>query len=125
MLQMFFFQIMSLSFKVKGILYMNITRGQYKEGQNVTLNCEVPRVKGNISTDNLRVFLGKSKLPGSSIIKTNLDTTKTLFFNQVFSMTSEYHNKRVSCVFFSPHGEVQNQSALLQIMSCMYFKYLN
>ena len=97
---------------------MNITRGQYKEGQNVTLHCEVPSVKGNISSNNLQAYIGNSKLFESSIDE-NLDATKRLLFHQVFNMRPEYHNTNVSCVFFSPpYGDVQKQLFLLELATC-------
>ena len=103
------------------MLNFKVPNNPFKEGQNIDITCEVARVKGNVSANNLRVFLGSQRMDGS-LITENSDHTKKLLFDKTLHIKASDNGKIVTCIYSALHGIDQLGSFMIEIMDCKYFE---
>ena len=98
---------------VKGHMVFDTPTGPYREGQLVSLLCTVPRVKGNVSGDNLRLTIGNNLL-NSTLVQNN-DKTVRLTVSQKLYMDASLNGNNVTCAFTEASRRIQSRSFTINV----------
>ena len=101
---------------VTGPMEFNITKGPFREGQNILIKCQVPRANGNITKDNLKVFLKGLKLDEPEL-KHNTDGTKMLSFHYTHPVSLSDQHANISCQYFTEKG-ILHKFFIIDIVNC-------
>ena len=72
----------------------------------MNVNCEVPRVKGNVSKDDLQLYHGHSALYKATRTD-NEDGTLKLSVSVNLYLTQAMNNSNITCKYSSTNGDVQ------------------
>ena len=70
------------------------------------INCQVPRVKENVSTQDLNLQIGQLALYKSTMTN-NDDKTKRLSIDTNLHLDPKINNTNVTCVYSPQDGELQ------------------
>ena len=105
---------------VKGNLFFKVSHGPYQTGEMINISCEVPRVKGDISANNLSLFLG-NLITLTSSMSNNSDGTQRLSIYERLHVKPEYNNEMFTCRYLSCCGTVSLSSAAIKLSGGEYF----
>ena len=95
----------------KDHLHFNLTGEPYNVGDNITVSCEITRIKGNIPENALQVTIGESTFYGS--LSPWIESTRSLSFYEVLTIRPSHDNTNISCRYQSPNGTYQEEYATI------------
>ena len=79
----------------------------HQEGQTLMINCQVPRVKENVSTEDLNLHIGQLALYKSTMTN-NDDNTKRLTIDTNLHLDATINNTTITCVYSPQDGDLQS-----------------